>query len=714
MTVHVRPLSGRQADGAAVTAMTGPEAAGQDDGALVVDYARTRSAAALEALVGRRWAVACRVAYGLLGDPAAAEDAAQQAFVDLARAADRYDRTRPFGPWFREVVRNAARMQARAQVRRRRREERVASRRPATAAGTDGPEERALALEVGDRVRALPDDLQQPILLHFYEGLSHAEVADALGCPKGTAASRIRRGLERLQASLAGAGYGALVPRAPEGLGERLRRMVPAVAATPPPAGVVEALIARAASRALAGKAVAVVGAALVVAAVAAAVLFGRAPTPERGRAPAVGAPAAARAERPTPPGAGDPGASVARAEAGEGTASASPPPASREPEPASPPGSSAAAAAPTVGERGRAVEGPTGDAGEASDGPTGVLEITCTDDQGAILADCEVLAMERDPDDDETWRPSFGQAVTDARGRADIEVPGDRPYGFTVRVLPIGERDFQFWMLGDRVPLAARERRAVTLAVPRKARIEGVLVGGVADEYATVTYKAPFEQSSGTHRLDRGGRFSIDVNPGPVEIVVAQHGRTSARRVLDLGPGQVVHETFALDEGGWRVFGHVRDARDGRPIEGATVKAGGGPVAASVRTGRDGFFDLRDAGAPGSIVAVAEGFLPKDVPLAGPGGPVDVALAPATSIAVRVVGEDGRPLADALVLTIRDDGRNVTTTDRHGAAAFVDLPPGRYTVRAAFGAGKWRDVEVDAAAGERVEVEIAAPADGR
>src|SRR5439155_12140739 len=51
------------------------------------------------------------------------------------------------------------------------------------------------------------------VILHFYEGKRHDEVAAALGCPKGTAASRIRRGLERLRESLAGAGYAAAAAR---------------------------------------------------------------------------------------------------------------------------------------------------------------------------------------------------------------------------------------------------------------------------------------------------------------------------------------------------------------------------------------------------------------------------------------------------------------------------------------------------------------------
>ncbi|MFO0598656.1 MAG: sigma-70 family RNA polymerase sigma factor [Myxococcaceae bacterium] len=46
----------------------------------------------------------------------------------------------------------------------------------------------------------LDDDLRTVVVLSELEGLSKKEVADALGIPEGTAASRLRRGREELQA----------------------------------------------------------------------------------------------------------------------------------------------------------------------------------------------------------------------------------------------------------------------------------------------------------------------------------------------------------------------------------------------------------------------------------------------------------------------------------------------------------------------------------
>src|SRR5205823_4368658 len=88
------------------------------------------------------------------------------------------------------------------------------------------------AEELEMHVRRLPADVRFAVILHFYEGRPHDEVAEVLGCPKGTAASRIRRGVERLRESLNVTARGMISIEVIEGA---LRAVPPAPPFFPPP-----------------------------------------------------------------------------------------------------------------------------------------------------------------------------------------------------------------------------------------------------------------------------------------------------------------------------------------------------------------------------------------------------------------------------------------------------------------------------------------------
>ena len=100
------------------------------DEVLVSSYARNQDQDALGELVRRHWARSYTLALRALGDPGAADDAAQEAFVALVRGARRFDPSKPFGPWFMTLLMNSVRMSARSSRSRERREEEAARRRP--------------------------------------------------------------------------------------------------------------------------------------------------------------------------------------------------------------------------------------------------------------------------------------------------------------------------------------------------------------------------------------------------------------------------------------------------------------------------------------------------------------------------------------------------------------------------------------------------------
>src|SRR6476661_3149006 len=66
------------------------------------------SEADLEALFRAHWPRAYRAAFLIVHDHAAAEDIAQEAFVQAIRRLDRFDRRRRFAPWLGAIVANRA------------------------------------------------------------------------------------------------------------------------------------------------------------------------------------------------------------------------------------------------------------------------------------------------------------------------------------------------------------------------------------------------------------------------------------------------------------------------------------------------------------------------------------------------------------------------------------------------------------------------------
>src|SRR5215207_3117614 len=63
---------------------------------------------AVAELFNRHWPNTHRAAYLIVGDAAAAEDIAQEAFLSALSALGRFDRRRPFSPWLHRIAVNRA------------------------------------------------------------------------------------------------------------------------------------------------------------------------------------------------------------------------------------------------------------------------------------------------------------------------------------------------------------------------------------------------------------------------------------------------------------------------------------------------------------------------------------------------------------------------------------------------------------------------------
>jgi RNA polymerase sigma-70 factor (ECF subfamily) len=139
------------------------------------------------------------LARALLDDENDVADAVQETWVAALRSPPASDR--PARPWLARVVRNAARRLRRDHARRRRRE-RAAARpeRTASTAARAGDEETIRM--VVESVLALDDPYRETVLLHYYRGLSYAEIAARCGIGVEAVRSRLARARARLRVAL--------------------------------------------------------------------------------------------------------------------------------------------------------------------------------------------------------------------------------------------------------------------------------------------------------------------------------------------------------------------------------------------------------------------------------------------------------------------------------------------------------------------------------
>jgi RNA polymerase sigma-70 factor (ECF subfamily) len=148
------------------------------------------------------------LALRILQDSADAEDVVQDVFSQAWRHASRYDTTRGVvGAWLLTIARSRAIDRLRA---KRARPDHVADERVTLEiAGADVSAERALiSAEQITRVRhaldALPAVQRAAVDLAYYQGMTHAEIAERLDQPLGTVKTRIRQALLKLRDALAG------------------------------------------------------------------------------------------------------------------------------------------------------------------------------------------------------------------------------------------------------------------------------------------------------------------------------------------------------------------------------------------------------------------------------------------------------------------------------------------------------------------------------
>ena len=151
-------------------------------------------------LVRRHQRSAVLAATFALGSATDADDVAQEAFVKAFAALPRFDRSAGFRPWLLRIVVNTARNRHRFARRQQGLMLRAAAQVP--VAGPAPEEVAGHRHEAEAMVRAinrLRVDDRLILAYRWYEQLSEAEIAAALGCRPGTVKSRLSRAMGRLR-----------------------------------------------------------------------------------------------------------------------------------------------------------------------------------------------------------------------------------------------------------------------------------------------------------------------------------------------------------------------------------------------------------------------------------------------------------------------------------------------------------------------------------
>lgn len=132
----------------------------------------------------------------------AAEDILQETWVRIIRKFQKYDSSRPLSSWLAAIAVN--------QCRDYWRRERIRSfwKRSSSPESSEDPDKIVASysdkdvekqIEISDALMNLSHKLRQVVVLKFYSGLTHDEIAQILMVPSGTVKSRLHDALMKLR-----------------------------------------------------------------------------------------------------------------------------------------------------------------------------------------------------------------------------------------------------------------------------------------------------------------------------------------------------------------------------------------------------------------------------------------------------------------------------------------------------------------------------------
>ena len=160
--------------------------------AMIVGLAQSGDRSAFEELVRRRQSSIRNLLRRCCGDTALADDLAQQVFLQVWLKMRTLKQTNAFGGWLKRVAISVW-------LQHQRKKDALRGADELTEAELAQHDSTGMGMDLSRALETLSGPVRLCIVLSYQEGMSHAEIADAMDIPLGTAKSNILRGTKRLQ-----------------------------------------------------------------------------------------------------------------------------------------------------------------------------------------------------------------------------------------------------------------------------------------------------------------------------------------------------------------------------------------------------------------------------------------------------------------------------------------------------------------------------------
>jgi RNA polymerase sigma-70 factor, ECF subfamily len=154
---------------------------------------------AFAVLVGRHSPRLVEFCIKMTGDRRAGEDAAQETWLQVWAARERYRASGKIEAFLFTIARNRCRNALRSRSRRHRVIADDNTADAPVAGGLDQLIEREQERRVHAAAHALPEKLREAVLLRFVAGLDYPDISAAIGRNESTVRSRVFHGLRRMR-----------------------------------------------------------------------------------------------------------------------------------------------------------------------------------------------------------------------------------------------------------------------------------------------------------------------------------------------------------------------------------------------------------------------------------------------------------------------------------------------------------------------------------